>query len=402
LEEEKKEKDIIDEDVLSTSQQSQPEYIYSSSSSVKPSFAPKLRRSYSQQLKKMSKSPRLSFIQPKIQPQAQDNFSRNSNVSNRLSTMSSNSIVNSPSGYKLFRQSIQNYSNNNKKVIDSTPINFNNTNNSNFDCSSVPVSPVAILKRNANHCHKNSASSINCYNFYDGNDRSLINPECNKFVQSESTIMNLNNPNRLFKTNPLEERNSIDFINKTSMDYINKNSIDYINKNSMDHINKNSMEFMNKNSMDYVNKNSMEFINKNSMEFINKNSMEFINKNSTDYINENSSLLINLCISGSNNVKTSSTTSIGKYIYVELLIKIIELFNIYYYILINITINYMINDIHIYITFKAPSYNSKSSKLKNSIQDESIDNQFMIASTSDYGKETDDNEYFSGKINIFT
>ncbi|OUM66504.1 hypothetical protein PIROE2DRAFT_6228, partial [Piromyces sp. E2] len=278
LEEERKEKDIIDED----ESQSQSEYILASTSSLFPSFAPKLRRSYSQQLKKMSKSPRLSFIQPKIQPQAQDNYNRGSNINNRLSTVSSTSITNSPSNYKVFRSTIQNYNNtNNKKsFIDNTligPTTNINVSNSNNDCSSVPASPVAILKRNVNNCHKNSLSNIN-YNIFDGNDRSLINPECNKFEQSESTIMNTGSSNRISKSNPLDERNS--------MDYINKNSTEVISRTSM------------------------EYMNRTSMEYINKNSLEFMNKTSSDCINENSSLLINLCISGSN-IKAASTTSIS-------------------------------------------------------------------------------------------
>ncbi|ORX45050.1 hypothetical protein BCR36DRAFT_121041 [Piromyces finnis] len=314
LEEERKIKEMAEEELSSTPQPSQPEYIYSSTSSIMPSFAPKLRRSYSQQLKKMSKSPRLSLIQPKIQPQVQDNHSRNSNLSNRLSTLSTNSVVNSSTNFKIFKQSIQNFNNpNNKKnFLDGIPINYNNSNNSNDDCSSLPASPVTKLRRNTNHFHTKSISNVNYYSLYDGSDRSLVNPECNKFVQSESTIMNITNQSKMFKSNPIDDRNSNDYLS---------------------------------------NKNSMEYMNKNNMDSTNKSSMDYMNKNSVDCINENSSLLINLCISG-NNVKTSSTNSI------------------------------------------TPSYTSKASKLKNSIQDESSDNQCMIT-LSDYGKDNDDSEYYS-------
>eukprot|EP00833_Pecoramyces_ruminatium_P003718 jgi/Orpsp1_1/1177750/evm.model.c7180000062670.1 len=105
--------------------QTQPEYIYSSPSTVKQTFAPKLRRSYSQQLKKMSKSPRLSYIQPKIQPQAQDNFSSRNTNNNRLSTISSNSVTASstPTNYKIYKQSFQNFGNNRRSYMEGLTYN---------------------------------------------------------------------------------------------------------------------------------------------------------------------------------------------------------------------------------------------------------------------------------------
>jgi len=198
LEEEKKAN--IDDDSLSQSSnsslQAQPEYIYVSSTSVKPTFAPKLRRSYSQQLKKMTKSPRLSYIQPKIQQQAQaqtqaqDNFNRN--VNNRINAISNNSISSSaPSNYKLFRQSLQNYNNVNGKKP-----GIDNINASNSDCSSIPTSPVFMLKRSINNSRNCSTSNLNSFNIYEGNDHGILNSE--------------NNTNKIYSVNGLDEKYSPD------------------------------------------------------------------------------------------------------------------------------------------------------------------------------------------------
>ncbi|KAL6595148.1 hypothetical protein U3516DRAFT_647250 [Neocallimastix sp. 'constans'] len=162
-------------------QQLQSEYIYTSSSTVKH-IAPKLRRSYSQQLKKMSKSPRLSYIQPKIQPQAQDNINRNG--SKRISTMSTNSISVTPSNHKLYRQSLQNFAPNNRKSLMEGLTNYTSgiSYSINDFYSSTPASPVFLLKRNANNGHNHGTANGN----NDPNERFITNLEYNKkIVQSE-------------------------------------------------------------------------------------------------------------------------------------------------------------------------------------------------------------------------
>jgi len=213
LEEEKKAN--VDDDSLSQSStsslQAQPEYIYVSSNSIKPTFAPKLRRSYSQQLKKMTKSPRLSYIQPKIQPQSQDNFNRSTN--NRINALSNNSITNSTSSnYKLFRQSFQNFNNINKK----SSIDINN---STSDCSSVPGSPVFMLKKNINNCHNGSFSNLNSFNIFEGNDHNSPYLENNKLTQSESIITN--NINKQYTANGMDEKKYPDYSNENSSLVIN-------------------------------------------------------------------------------------------------------------------------------------------------------------------------------------
>ncbi|ORY83926.1 hypothetical protein LY90DRAFT_499351 [Neocallimastix californiae] len=195
-------------------QQQQQEYVYASSSTIKQSFAPKLRRSYSQQLKKLSKSPRLSYIQPKIQPQAQNNLSR----SNRPN--SNNSISNTTSNHKIYKQSVQNYNNNNRKsLIDG--VNYNNSNiRSNYnDYSSMPASPVFLLKRNINNGHNSSTSNVNNTITNEFSERSIGNVDNNyKAIQSESVIASslssysYNSKSNKLKNPILDDQNDIQYI----------------------------------------------------------------------------------------------------------------------------------------------------------------------------------------------